>query len=189
MQKIFKGLIFILVLTLSMTSMCFAEVKESNNTVNAAAGVTLIDYGSNYQVYLGVPSDYANLNWSSYANKPATINFTDWTKIAYSVAGIIKDRGIGGIFGGLGLAFLVDDLNQAGSDALYQRVYNKAPVIDGHKTSYFRVYESHATVGGYHQYSRLYVNFYEDNTYKKQVGTTDVLCMYSWASPGRSVEK
>lgn len=184
----------VLVLVMSMSSISFAAVSESiakeNSTSNAvAASATLIRIGGNYHLYKGVPSDFSHLNWSAWDTYKDTLDAYSVANLTYDMASAISTK-LGGWWAVIGLGFLANDVNYMGTAAFFQTIVNGAPMVNGYKTSYAKFYESHASsASGSLQYSKVYVAYYSDSSYKVNVGTSDTLCLYAWVTGSKTTEK
>lgn len=165
------------------------KIVDSSNSTKAVAAATLIRMGTNWQLWDGVPSTYANQSWSSWQTYNDTLD-------AYSVAALTYEMaddiivGIGGWWTLVGLGFLSNDVNQMGTAAFFQSIVSSAPTVNGVKTSYARYYESHASsASGTQQFSKVYVKYYTNAARTTLAGTSETLFLYAWPTGAKAVQE
>ena len=193
MMKNFRMISVILILILALASTSFAttvDIKESNYSYStlAASSATLIRMGGNWQLWDGIPSAYASQSWSSWQSYNDTLSAYSISALTYEMADSII-AGFGGWWSVIGIGFLANDVNQMGTAAFFQNIINSAPLVNGVKTSYSRVYESHASsFSGTQQFSKVYIRYYTNSARTIIAGTSETLFLYAWPT-GSSPER
>lgn len=187
MKKHFRIISAILILVLCMTSISFASTSkidsEKTNSMSAtAASATLITMGTNWQLWDGIPSTYATQSWSSWQTYNDTLSAYSVVELTYDMANAIIVP-FGGWWSLIGLSLLASSANQMGTATFFQGIINTAPTVNGAKTSYARVYESHASAAsGYQQFSKVYIKYYTNSARTTLAGTSETIFLYSWAT-------
>jgi len=192
MKKHLRIISAILILVLCMTSFSFAATSETNLDNNNSMAVTesasLIRMGGNWQLWDGVPSAYASQSWSSWTSQNFSFDAMDYAALFYDMGSCII-AGYAGWWSVIGMGFLAYDTERMGSETFFDGIIATAPLVNGVKTSYAKIYESHASsYSGTQQFSKVYIKYYTNSARTILAGTSETLFVYAWPT-GSSPEQ